>query len=154
MKKLAFAVLVSAMLVSCGNSPKSILSDVAKSQYRVAEKLCSDSSAGEMEDVLDEEIEKMKDLYDEARDVSGTPLDYFRASCETQQSEDCRVAESMARGARGKIKDAKVLKKWMEFGEKCDKVDRELKIACKVAEKDSGKKSSSEDDVLPNVFDD
>lgn len=94
MKKFVL-LMIAALLVSCGDSPKSILDECSASKARVAESLGSKDSRAEKEDVIKEEIERMRELTSAARAVKATPEEYFSDEYDHRHSEDAIYAERL-----------------------------------------------------------
>lgn len=141
MKKSIILLTMAALLVSCGKTPKSVMKSVSDSQMRVAEALVSEDSDREKEDVIDDEINDMKDLRKDVRSCSWTVKERYVALHEQQKDSDAKAAYLTIDFCKNKLRedaykkgkspsDSSLCKKLEELKDAYDAVGKELETAC------------------------
>lgn len=123
--------MAASLLVSCGKSPKDIINATADSSERIVNILAGDDSLRDKDEAVKEEIERMKDLRQDARSLSSTPEKYFRAiaevSCKRPELSACATAY---RYYSSKINDEELSKSLKEYDSVREEVSHELYKSC------------------------
>lgn len=132
MKKSVLLLMAASLLVSCGKSPKDIINAADDSTERIVNILAGDDSLRDKDEAVKEEIERMKDLRQDARSLSSTPEKYSRAIAEVRckRPEEFDARETAYRFYSSKINDEELSKSLKEYDSVLEEVWHELYKSC------------------------
>lgn len=130
MKKFAILVTMAALLVSCSESPESVLDKELSSVEKIAHSLAGDDSLSEKREVIKDEIDDMKDLVKDVRSMKSNEEEFIKAHVKLLQHEKLYAPVLAAYEFSAKEKNKELSKELFEYVMLIGEIEAEMAKSC------------------------